>query len=155
MDSGLLKEITYDVLKPRLPSEIIGIMDQILCHEVRATVRVLMNRGSDQRRQHGILAELCRRRFSPPFIWKTYSLRPQRQSKRLYFRRQRKTSILRRKLCYILCFVDIFWQLPKHAALSLGKSDRRIHVQCRRCRIPISLLRYGELYRREGMALMI
>jgi len=39
MDSGFLVEgdtlyDTYDVGKPLLPEEVIGIMDQLLCHEV-------------------------------------------------------------------------------------------------------------------------
>ena len=39
MDSGYLApretlEDDYDVLKPLLPEEVVGIMDQMLCHEV-------------------------------------------------------------------------------------------------------------------------
>lgn len=40
MDSGYLEpgetlEDNYDVLKDLLPEEVVGIMDQMLCHEVR------------------------------------------------------------------------------------------------------------------------
>jgi hypothetical protein len=38
MDSGLMEQDAvenYDVLQPRLPEEIIGILDQLLSHEVR------------------------------------------------------------------------------------------------------------------------
>ncbi len=40
MDSGYLApgetlDDEYDVLKPLLPQEVVGIMDQMLCHEVR------------------------------------------------------------------------------------------------------------------------
>jgi hypothetical protein len=37
MDSGLMEQDAfenYDVLAPRLPEEIIGILDQLLSHEV-------------------------------------------------------------------------------------------------------------------------
>lgn len=40
MDSGFLREgetleDEFDILKELLPEEVIGLMDQILCHEVR------------------------------------------------------------------------------------------------------------------------
>lgn len=40
MDSGFLVEgetleDTFDVLKELLPEEVVGLMDQMLCHEVR------------------------------------------------------------------------------------------------------------------------
>ena len=39
MDSGFLAEgetlrDDYDVLQPMLPDELVGLMDQLLCHEV-------------------------------------------------------------------------------------------------------------------------
>lgn len=42
MDSGYLKpgetmEDDYDFSQPLLPEEVIGIIDQLLCHEVRKT----------------------------------------------------------------------------------------------------------------------
>lgn len=41
MDSGCLApgeslDENYDVKRPLLPQEVLGIMDQLLCHEVRA-----------------------------------------------------------------------------------------------------------------------
>lgn len=41
MDSGYLApgetlEDDYDVLRELLPEEVVGIMDQLLCHEVRS-----------------------------------------------------------------------------------------------------------------------
>lgn len=41
MDSGFLApgetlDDEYDVSRPLLPEEVIGIIDQLLCHEVRA-----------------------------------------------------------------------------------------------------------------------
>ena len=37
MDSGMLQAEyeSFDALQPRLPEEVVGIMDQLLCHEVR------------------------------------------------------------------------------------------------------------------------
>ena len=37
MDSGMLlaEYESFDALQPRLPEEVVGIMDQLLCHEVR------------------------------------------------------------------------------------------------------------------------
>ena len=39
MDSGLLEPEyeSFDALKERSPEEIVGIMDRLLCHEVRTT----------------------------------------------------------------------------------------------------------------------
>jgi hypothetical protein len=42
MDSGFLApgetlDDDYDVLRELLPEEVVGIMDQLLCHEVRST----------------------------------------------------------------------------------------------------------------------
>lgn len=36
MDSGMLQAEyeSFDALQPRLPEEVVGIMDQLLCHEV-------------------------------------------------------------------------------------------------------------------------
>jgi hypothetical protein len=43
MDSGCVDpgeefEETYDVSRPLRPEEVIGIVDQLLCHEVRSTL---------------------------------------------------------------------------------------------------------------------
>jgi len=37
MDSGMLlaEYESFDALQPRLPEEVVGIMDQLICHEVR------------------------------------------------------------------------------------------------------------------------
>lgn len=47
MDSGLLEPEyeSFDALKPRLPEEIIGIMDHLLCHEVGSMFDVSPNNG--------------------------------------------------------------------------------------------------------------
>lgn len=47
MDSGCVKpgdefEELYDVSRPLLPEEVIGIIDQLLCHEVRDQSRVVV-----------------------------------------------------------------------------------------------------------------
>lgn len=44
MDSGCLEaeeslDVDYDVSRPLLPEEVLGIIDQLLCHEVGACLR--------------------------------------------------------------------------------------------------------------------
>ncbi len=53
MDSGFLAEgeafeDTFDVLEELLPEEVVGLMDQMLCHEVR----LLCRHASNCRQQH-------------------------------------------------------------------------------------------------------
>ena len=51
MDSGYMmpeKDAivdNFDPLKPMLPEEVIGIMDQMLCHEVSTQYRTCQNTG--------------------------------------------------------------------------------------------------------------
>lgn len=47
MDSGCVQpgeefEVLYDVSRPLLPEEVLGIMDQLLCHEVSGSTRKLV-----------------------------------------------------------------------------------------------------------------
>lgn len=47
MDSGCVQpgeefEVLYDVSRPLLPEEVLGIMDQLLCHEVSGPTRKLV-----------------------------------------------------------------------------------------------------------------
>jgi Mak10 subunit, NatC N(alpha)-terminal acetyltransferase len=72
MDNGYLApgetlEDEYDVVKPLLPHEIIGIMDQLLCHEVKIPpidsiyTEQLIHLGA---RWHGIKETRFLRRYS-------------------------------------------------------------------------------------------
>ena len=52
MDSGFLAEgesleDEYDVSQPLLPEEVLGLMDQILCHEVNSRIHNLSSRTTE------------------------------------------------------------------------------------------------------------
>jgi hypothetical protein len=52
MDSGFLHpgeefEEQYDVGRPLLPDEVLGIIDQLLCHEVRISVSSWLQHTDD------------------------------------------------------------------------------------------------------------
>lgn len=75
MDSGCVQpgdeyEVLYDVSRPLLPEEVLGIMDQLLCHEVRINLLTVMNVKIKRRscfvlvRCPGIWVTLCRRLYS-------------------------------------------------------------------------------------------
>ncbi len=77
MDSGFLEQgealdDDYDVLRELLPEEVVGIMDQLLCFEVRYMLDTELEKipASDtdlrDRRWHGIWGFHFRSAFSPP-----------------------------------------------------------------------------------------
>ena len=77
MDSGFLAEgesleDEYDVSQPLLPEEVLGLMDQILCHEVNSRVHSLSSRTTvvdchEPDRSHGTWVTHYPRHFSPLF----------------------------------------------------------------------------------------
>ncbi len=76
MDSGCVApgekfEEEYDVSRRLLPEEVLGIIDELICHEV--CVAEFSNNGprrlyANNTRFHGILATRCRRHCSPVSI---------------------------------------------------------------------------------------
>jgi hypothetical protein len=59
MDSGCVEsadelEELYDVTRPLLPEEVLGIIDQLLCHEVSATLTKQLYKLTILLRWHGI-----------------------------------------------------------------------------------------------------
>ena len=87
MDSGLLKpgeeETTYEVLRPRLPEEIIGLMDQLLSSEVRldqVTSLSQLEMLNVQSRCPGIVEAPSPRQYSHVFTSTTYYPRSQKRS---------------------------------------------------------------------------
>jgi len=73
MDSGLMKpgeeDSVYDVLQPKLPEEIIGIIDQLFSSEVNMIQKNIyisrdgIKTDSVSIRCHGITAVPCHRQF--------------------------------------------------------------------------------------------
>jgi len=87
MDSGYLApgdtlEDEYDVRRDLLPEEVIGIIDQLMCHEVSMLFPFLAL-GLMRGRWRGILDILCHRRYSPVYILIVYWNRNRRISKLL------------------------------------------------------------------------
>ena len=81
MDSGYLApgetfQDEYDVIRTLLPEEVIGIMDQLLCHEVRyqpLPLNVTKSLGTDLIiRWHGIWAVHSRKLCSLLSTWTIY-----------------------------------------------------------------------------------
>lgn len=104
MDSGLMEQDAadnYDVLQHRLPEEIIGILDQLLSHEVRRHSRknretwlrpgLAFDKGDckvglmwrELYRLHGIREAHYHRHCSPIYISTGYSRRHQEHSQKL------------------------------------------------------------------------
>lgn len=72
MDSGFLREgetleDEFDVLKELLPEEVVGLMDQILCHEVR-DLQGLRFDGRQEQRLMLILGLLDGMAYGPPAL---------------------------------------------------------------------------------------
>lgn len=77
MDSGCVEpgdefEELYDVARPLLPEEVLGIIDQLICHEVCFNFHSkFCHHRANRCRSLGILDTLYRKRSSP-----AYTLRP-------------------------------------------------------------------------------
>lgn len=76
MDSGLLEPEyeNFDAWQERLPEEIIGIMDRLLCNEV-CWLRALRRSSTNRCRWHGTSEALSRKRYSQVSTSTRYSLR--------------------------------------------------------------------------------